>query len=170
MSLSKTKGLSVTSMLVAASAMTVHAAEIKVNGTVTYVTVTEESTKLNDGRTVTRLHDKGVVLDKNTASPLHLAVQDCFATMIVASDGKFIDGAGYCDTLDKDGHAFWLRWTGTDAGSKWEVYHGTGKYEGITGGWHYANPDQTSRSLQYNLRWNFDPQMNERPDNSIATA
>src|SRR5918995_1237579 len=114
MSLSNTLGLSIAAMLVFASATTVHAAENRVSGTVTYVTVSEDSTKLNDGRTVTRLHDKGVVLDKNTTSPLHLALQDCFATVILAPDGAFIDGAGYCDTFDKDGHAFWLRWTGTD--------------------------------------------------------
>ena len=134
MSLPKTMGLSLTALLAVASAITVHAAEIKVSGTVTYVTVSEDSTKLNDGRTVTRLRDKGVVLDINAASPLHLALQDCFSTVILASDGKFIDGAGHCDTFDKDGDAFWLRWTGTDEGSKWEVYHGTGKFEGITGG------------------------------------
>jgi hypothetical protein len=134
MSSSNKIGLPIAAMLVIASAMAVHAAEIKVSGTVTYVTVSEDSTKLNDGRTVTRLHDKGVVLDKNTASPLHLALQDCFATVIVASDGNFIDGAGYCDTFDKEGNAFWLRWTGTDAASKWEAFHGTGKFEGITGG------------------------------------
>jgi hypothetical protein len=68
MSASKTLSLSIAGMLIVASAMAVHAAEIKVSGTVTYVTVSEDSTKLNDGRTVTRLHDKGVVLDKNTAS------------------------------------------------------------------------------------------------------
>ena len=130
----RTLGLSIAAMLVVASETAVHAAEIKVSGTVTYVTVSEDSTKLNDGRTVTRLHDKGVVLDKNTASPLHLSLQDCFATVIVAADGKFIDGAGYCDTFDKEGNAFWLRWTGTDAASKWEAYHGTGKFQGITGG------------------------------------
>src|SRR5215211_6411611 len=105
MCISKTLGLSIAAMLVIASATTVHAAEIKVSSTVTYVTVSEDSTKLNDGRTVTRLHDKGIVLDKNTESPLHLALQDCFATVIVASDGKSIDGAGYCDNFDKDGNA-----------------------------------------------------------------
>jgi hypothetical protein len=133
MSASKTLGLSIAAMLVVASETAVHAAEIKVSGTVTYVTVSEDSTKLNDGRTVTRLHDKGIVSDKNTESPLHLSLQDCFATVIVASDGKFIAGAGYCDTFDKEGNAFWLRWTGTDVASKWEAYHGTGKFEGITG-------------------------------------
>src|SRR5215207_7431660 len=104
MSSSNRIGLPIAAMLVVASAMAVHAAEIKVSGTVTYVTVSEVSTKLNDGRSVTRLHDKGVVFDKNTASPLHLALQDCFATVILASDGKFIDGAGYCDNFDKDGN------------------------------------------------------------------
>ena len=134
MSLSKTIGLSIVALLVVASANTVQASEIKVSGTVTYVTVSEDSTKLNDGRTVTRLRDKGVVLDRNAAGPLHLALQDCFSTVILSADGKFTDGAGHCDTFDKDGNAFWLRWTGTDEGSKWEVYHGTGKFEGITGG------------------------------------
>src|SRR5829696_4408623 len=132
-------GLPIAAMLVVASETAIHAAEVKVSGTVTYVTVSEVSTKLNDGRTVTRLHDKGVVLDKNTASPLHLSLQDCFATVIVAADGKFIDGAGYCDTFDKEGNAFWLRWTGTDAATKWEAY----QFEAKTGG-DYADPDQTS--------------------------
>ena len=111
-----------------------NAADVKVTGTVTYVIVSEESTKLSDGRTIMHSHDKGVVISDDPQSPIHLALEDCFDTVVLGADGSLESGAGYCDTFDKDGDGYWFTWTATETGTLWNVYHGTGKYEGMTGG------------------------------------
>jgi hypothetical protein len=110
-----------------------HAEEIKVSGTIVYVTVSEQSSKLPDGRTVLHLHDKGILRTEDPASPIHLAIENCFSTIILAADGSIENGSGYCDTFDKEGDANWLTWVGTATGTAWTIYHGTGKFEGMTG-------------------------------------
>jgi hypothetical protein len=147
--------LLVAALLAAAPATVGYAKEIKVGGTVTYVVVSEESSKLPDGRTVLRLHDKGIVLADDPKSPLHLAAEDCFDTVIMAADGSVATGAGYCDTFDKDGDAYWFSWVASGAGSAWNVYHGAGKFEGMTGGgtatWDIMLPDRFSVTFEGTL-------------------
>jgi hypothetical protein len=110
-----------------------HAAEINVSGTVTYVTVSQDSTKLSNGGSVLRLHDKGIVRTDDANSPINGAMEDCFDTVVLGADGSPVDGAGYCDTFDKDGDGYWFSWVGTPTGTDWTVYHGNGKFDGITG-------------------------------------
>jgi hypothetical protein len=127
-------------IICALTATTTYAAELKTSGTATHVIVSNESHKLNDGRTILYLHDKGVVEDNDPKSPFHLALEDCFATLILGWDkGNVADGGGYCNDFDKDGDGYLLWWHFTPGGSKsrgskWSVYHGTGKFEGMSGG------------------------------------
>ena len=121
-------------VIAGASLAQVQAAEIKVSGTVTYATTLAEETKLPDGNTTVRVHQKGVIVDKDPASPLNLNGQDCDGMVIVAPDQKGpAPGAGSCDAVDKDGDRWWLWWVEKD-GNRWGVIYGTGKFAGMTGG------------------------------------
>jgi hypothetical protein len=119
----------------ALTAATAHAAELKVSGTVVHVIVSVESQKLNDGRTILHVHsDKGLVEANDAKSPLHLTSRDCSGTLILDTQGNIVDGAGHCENLDKSGDGYWNTWTSAPGGNKWSVYHGTGKFEGMSGG------------------------------------
>lgn len=111
------------------------ASETSAEGTVTYLPVTESSTKLADGRTVVRFHNRGVVLASDPGSALHGSAQDCSGTLLIGQDGKPASGSGYCDGVDAAGDVWWLWWTDTSGGaSKWGFLGGTGKFQGIEGG------------------------------------
>jgi hypothetical protein len=112
----------------------VHAAEVKVDATITFVTVSNETSTLSDGRTIMRIHQKGIIRATDPASPYNLSQQDCFGTIVVAKGGSSFQGAGSCDAIDKDGDIWWLWWSDSASGSPWGVIRGTGKYEGMTGG------------------------------------
>jgi hypothetical protein len=118
----------------ALTAATAHAAELKVSGTVVHVIVSSESQKLDDGRTILHVHDKAIVEANDPKSPLHLMSRDCSGTLIMDAKGNFVDGGGHCENFDKSGDGYWNTWTSTPEGNKWSVYHGTGKFEGMSGG------------------------------------
>ena len=123
-------------IIASASLAQVQAAEIKVSGTVTYANApssSADSTKLPDGSTMVRFYQKGVIVDKDPASPLNLNAQDCYGMVIVAADGKSAPGAGGCDAVDKDGNRWSMWWVTTDV-DRWGVTYGTGKFAGMTGG------------------------------------
>ena len=49
--------------------------------------------------------------------------------------GNFVDGGGHCENFDKSGDGYWNTWNLVpEGGNKWSVYHGTGKFEGMSGG------------------------------------
>jgi hypothetical protein len=134
MKITLTRTLLVSAAVIAISvSSTGYTAEIGVSGTVTYVTVSQDLTKLADGRSILRLHDKGIVRTEDAKSPINGAMEDCFDTVILDKDGNPADGAGYCDTFDKDGDGYWFSWVGTATGTDWVVYHGNGKFDGVTG-------------------------------------
>jgi hypothetical protein len=119
----------------ALTAAATHAAELKVSGTVAHVIVSSESQKLDDGRTILHVHvDKGIVEANDPKSPLHLTWRNCSGTLIMDTKGNFVDGGGHCENFDKSGDGYWNTWTFTPEGNKWSVYHGTGKFEGMSGG------------------------------------
>jgi hypothetical protein len=100
----------------------VQAAEIKVSGTVTYVTVSQEPSDVPGDRSILYSHDKGIIQTGDATSPINGAAGDCFDTIVLGADGNVAEGAGYCDAFDKDGDAYWWTWTGTEPGSTWTVY------------------------------------------------
>jgi hypothetical protein len=117
------------------TAATTHAAELKVSGTVVHVIVSNESQKLDDGRTILHVRDKGIVEANDPKSPLHLTWRDCSGTLIMDTKGNFVDGGGHCENFDKSGDGYWNTWNLVpEGGNKWSVYHGTGKFEGMSGG------------------------------------
>jgi len=110
-----------------------HAAEMKISGTGTYVTVDQDTVSLPDGRSITHLRQKGLVLSDDPSSPIHLAVADCFATVVVAADGKSYELTGYCSDIDRDGDVWWVAFSDGAGGPHWSILRGLGKYEGMTG-------------------------------------
>ena len=117
------------------TAATTHAAELKVSGTVVHVILTKEEQKLDDGRTILHVHDKGIVETNDPKSPLNLTSRECSGTLIMDTKGNFVEGAGYCDNFDKSGDAYWNTWKSAPGGGNiWSVYHGTGKFAGMSGG------------------------------------
>ena len=110
-----------------------HAAERKGGGTVTYVPVSSKQNTLPNGHTVIRTGLSGVVLADDQENPFHLASQTCGGTTIVTPDNPRPTSAGYCNTIDKDGDAWWIWWRAEGQGSVWEFVEGTGKYKGIKG-------------------------------------
>jgi hypothetical protein len=109
------------------------AADVKVDATMTFVTVSNETSRLSDGRTIMRFHQKGIIRASDANSPFNLSPQDCVGTIVTDKDGKSFQGAGSCDAVDKDGDIWWLWWSDGAEGSPWGVIRGTGKYEGMTG-------------------------------------
>jgi len=110
------------------------AAEMKGSGTLVFVPVSQEATKLASGSTLVNSTIKGVMRDNDASSPLSLVAQDCTATVLVSADGQSQTGGGHCTATDKDGDAWWLSFMLTASGSNWTVMGGSGKYEGMTGG------------------------------------
>lgn len=103
-------------------------------GTVTYVPVASESLRGEDGKSIIRNHQKGVIIAADSAAPFHLATQDCRGTTVVSADGGEVISKGYCDVIDRDGDVWWLWYDATPQGSTWGILGGTGKYGGMTGG------------------------------------
>ncbi len=131
------------------------AGEIDVKATATYVNVSEHKTERPGGGTILHLYNKGVVRSDDASSPLHLAETNCFDTIILGKEGSFVSGAGYCAAFDKDGDGYWNTWTGTDTGGLWNAYHGSGKFEGVTGTGTYTSdvflPDRFALSFEGKL-------------------
>lgn len=135
MSISRTASTAfATGAICALFASATYAAEMKVSGTVTHVFVSNEAEKLSDGRTLLRLHTKGVIEASDPKSPAHLAKEDCFNTVLLDPQGNIADGGGHCNIIDKDNDGYLLWWHFAQNGSVWNVFHGTGKFMGMSGG------------------------------------
>jgi hypothetical protein len=120
--------------ILAVGVASTRAGEIKVDITAVHVVMPSESDKLSDGRTMMHVHDKAIVQAADPNSPLNLASRNCYGTMIMDAKGNPVDGAGYCETIDKANDTYWLTWNMAPGGIAWKAFHGTGKYEGVTGG------------------------------------
>ena len=111
----------------------VQAEEVAGGGSASYVTVSSEAFELAEGRPAIRVHQKGSIVAEDT--PFHLSSQDCFSSLILATEGPPVPAYGYCDGTDRDGD-FWTIWFKDEqgGGSTWGFLGGTGKYVGIEGG------------------------------------
>ena len=114
-------------------APSVQAEEVEGGGSASYVTVSVEEFELAEGQPAIRVHQKGTLIAEGT--PFHLGSQDCFSTVVLASEGPSIPLYGYCDSTDRDGD-MWVVWIKDEqgGGSIWGFLGGTGKYVGIEGG------------------------------------
>lgn len=127
-------GIAAASAVCALVATPAGAKEIKLHLTAVHVNMPSETEKLPDGRTLVHANDKAVVQDTDPSSPLNMATRNCYGTMIMDEKGNLADGAGYCETFDKANDVYWLTWNMAPGGTvKWNAFHGTGKFEGVTG-------------------------------------
>jgi|GEM_PF-1638285 len=124
----------------------------KGSGTVTYVPIATETTKLKNGSTVIRTRMKGVIVADDPKTPFHLAGQSCGGTTVLSAKGFPPHSSGYCSTIDKDGDAWWIWWRAEGRGSIWEFIDGTGKYADIDGKGKTATLVRLSDGRQ-TLRW-----------------
>ena len=110
----------------------VQAGEAEGGGSASYVTVSSEEFELADGRSGVRVHQKGTLIAEGT--PFHLGSQDCFSTVVLATEGPSIPLYGYCDATDRDGD-MWTVWIKDEkgGGSIWGFLGGTGKFAGVKG-------------------------------------
>ena len=110
-------------------------AQTEGTGTVTLIPYWSESVPLPDGTMLMRDHSRGVVLADDPASvAFHMSAQDCRGTSIMSADGELLKGHGYCDSVDGDGHVYWIWYENTPGVNTWGFMDGTGKYEGMEGG------------------------------------
>lgn len=121
-----------------------HAEEMSISGLNTFLTTNEETTKLENGRSVVHLHQKGVSRSDDQSGQAALTPIDCFGTMVIAADGGSFEGGGSCALTDADGDTWWVAWSGGVNGGSWSVLHGDGKYAGMTGGGKWNNRLTTS--------------------------
>jgi hypothetical protein len=106
-------------------------------GRATYVPVSSKPTKLPDGRTVLSNHNKGVLIADDKNSVFHHTQQDCFATVVVAKDGKSGEAMGQCSNIDKNGNVTVISFKGDFNGGTWQFIGGTGDMAKISGGGTY---------------------------------
>jgi len=109
-------------------------AESKVAG---YVNGTKEllsTIELADGNIAKRVKFQVTVITDDTANPIHLASQDCFATYVFTRDDKPVGGRGSCDGISADGHIWWIDTElRPDGKVYWANRGGMGKFEDLTG-------------------------------------
>lgn len=111
-----------------------YAAEVSASGTVTYIATPMGQSPLGDGRILSRVHLKGMVVASDPSVSLHLASQDCVGTTLLDAGGVQTYGAGTCDGVDADGNTWWIWWRNTPQERTWSFIGGTGKFEGVSGG------------------------------------
>ena len=95
-----------------------------------YGPVSAETSKLPDGRTLTRTVVTGYVYGDGTGNPFDMLQQTCSSTILVAASGEEIEQFGHCDALDAQQDLFVLSFHNDD----WRIEGGTGKFAGMKGG------------------------------------
>jgi len=95
-----------------------------------YGPVSEETSKLPDGRTLTRTVVTGYVYGDGAGNPFDMLQQTCSSTTVVAANGKDMEQFGHCDALDAKLDLFVISFHNDD----WRIEGGTGKFAGMKGG------------------------------------
>jgi len=121
--------------LVIALASAPSAQEVAVSGFAVYVPDgAAEATVLPDGRSFSNSSARSVLIEDDPQSPIHLVSQDCAETDAIAADGSSVQSGGSCAAIDADGDVFRINYLTTPAGSRWNLFGGTGKFSAAEGG------------------------------------
>ena len=90
---------------------------------------------MEDGHSVILAKWEGVHASKDPASPVHLIRLECAGAIDARRDGSF-EANGYCMHTDRDGDKWVGKWWNNNKmpAARFDVFHGTGKYAGATGG------------------------------------
>jgi hypothetical protein len=109
------------------------AGALHISGTVNYDIKHLSDQKLSaDGLVLSRDQLTGTIKSTPPGDKIDGSIQTCIGAMVLKA-GKAISGNGYCDTVDADGHVWWLTWSAGSEKSNWTVVGGTGKYLGLSG-------------------------------------
>jgi len=94
-----------------------------------------QAIQMEEGHSVILARWEGIHASKDTNSPVHLIRLDCAGSIDARRDGSF-EANGYCMHTDRDGDKWVGRWWNNNKMpvAKFEVFHGSGKYAGATGG------------------------------------
>ena len=119
-------------LLVLAPATT--AQEMQVEGYGVYVPGDTDDIALADGGTLSSGRLRGVLIEEDMGSPLHLISQTCAATDVFGSDASHVQSVGGCTAVDADGDLYYVSFHNTPEGGMWRFIGGTGKFAGVEGG------------------------------------
>ena len=122
--------LALTALLLAPAAA---AQEIAVGGYVVHSPGDMTNVALPDGRTLSSGTLRGIIIENDTGSPMHLMPQDCSGTTVLGSDGTLVQQAGSCTGIDADGDLLHLSYFNSPSQSTYHFTGGTGKFAGAEG-------------------------------------
>lgn len=109
-------------------------AQQSISGYVVYVPGDVHDVTLADGRTLSLTTLRGVRIDDDPTSPLHLGSQDCAGSNLFSADGTMLQNVGSCTSIDADGDLLHLSYFNTPEQRTWRYTGGTGKFTGVEGG------------------------------------
>ncbi|MEQ1883093.1 MAG: hypothetical protein ABL878_19235 [Burkholderiales bacterium] len=94
-----------------------------------------QAVQMEEGHSIILARWEGIHASKDTTSPVHLIRLECAGSIDARRDGTF-EANGYCMHTDRDGDKWVGRWWNNNKMpvAKFEVFHGSGKYAGATGG------------------------------------
>lgn len=110
------------------------AQEMSISGYGVYVPGDAEAVTLADARTLSDSPLRGVLIEDDPESPIHLASQDCNGKDILDPDGSPIQSAGSCTGIDADGDLYHVSYLNTPVQGAYRFTGGTGKFDGVEGG------------------------------------
>ena len=94
-----------------------------------------QTVPMEEGHSLILAKWEGIHASKDPASPVHLIRLECAGTIDAKRDGTF-DANGYCMHTDREGDKWVGRWWNNNKMpvARFEVFHGSGKYAGASGG------------------------------------
>ena len=94
-----------------------------------------QTVPMEEGHSLILAKWEGIHASKDPASAVHLIRLECAGTIDAKRDGTF-DANGYCMHTDREGDKWVGRWWNNNKMpvARFEVFHGSGKYAGATGG------------------------------------
>jgi hypothetical protein len=110
--------------------VSVQAAAADWAGKAYYAPVSEQTSKLPDGRTLTRTVVTGYVSGDGAGNPFDMLQQTCSSTSLFAANGDLVEQFGHCDALDAKQDLFLISFHNED----WRIEGGSGKFAGMKGG------------------------------------
>ena len=110
------------------------AQERSISGYGVYVPDDASSVTLADGRTVADAPIRGVLIEDDPESPIHLASQDCAGKDVFGSDGALLQSVGSCTGIDADGDLYHVSYFNTPEQGRYRFTGGTCKFAGVEGG------------------------------------
>jgi hypothetical protein len=105
-----------------------------VGGYVAYIPDHTKEIVLPDGRKLVHTTLRGVLIEDDPKSPIHLLSQDCAGTDLIGSDGTPQQIGGACAAIDSDGDIMRISYLNTPPNGTWHYTGGTGKFAGVEGG------------------------------------